>query len=267
MGKLQPPRISRRESGLEREVAGIWEDVLQRSPIGVHSDFFDLGGDSLALLNLFATIEARFGRRLTVDVVTGGLTIAGLVQLLAADEPPPPAMDPVVALQPFGHLPPFFCVHGVGGDVLHLQRLATHMGTNRPFFGLRRTSEAGLTDSISQIATRYVAAMLRHQPAGPFYLGGHSFGAMVAYEMAQQLVEQGHEIGLLAIIDQRRPGWRLTLRNVVPVLHRIPRQYTGPRSRRIGLVGRRQSVSRHAANITEVVESGLRVAARRRFGV
>jgi amino acid adenylation domain-containing protein len=209
------------ETRLEREVVAIWEDVLQSSPIGVHSDFFDLGGDSLALLNLFATIEARFGRRLTVDVLAGGLTVAGLVQLLEVDEPPPAAMDPVVALQPFGHLPPFFSVHGIGGDVLHLKRLAMHMGSHRPFFGLRRTPEARLTDTISQIAARYVAAMLRHQPGGPFYLGGHSFGAMVAYEMAQQLVEQGHEIGLLAIIDQRRPGWQLTLRDAVPVLHRI----------------------------------------------
>jgi thioesterase domain-containing protein/acyl carrier protein len=215
------PANRAQETTLEREVAEIWEDVLRSSPIGVHSDFFDLGGDSLALLNLFAAIEARFGRRLTVDVVTGGLTIAGMVQRLAEDEPPRAAMDPVVALQPFGHLPPFFCVHGIGGDVLHLQRLAMHMGTNRPFFGLRRTPEARLTDTISQIAARYVAAMLHHQAAGPFYLGGHSFGAMVAYEMALQLVEQGHEIGLLAIIDQRRPGWQLTLRDAVPALHRI----------------------------------------------
>jgi len=63
--------------------------------------------------------------------------------------------------------------------------------------------------------------MLVRQPAGPFYLGGHSFGATVAYEMALQLSEQGHDIGLLAIIDQRRPGWRLTVRRALPSLHRI----------------------------------------------
>jgi thioesterase domain-containing protein len=44
---------------------------------------------------------------------------------------------------------------------------------------------------------------------------------MVAYEMAVQLLAQGHEIGRLVIIDQRRPGWRPTLRNVLPALHRI----------------------------------------------
>jgi acyl-coenzyme A synthetase/AMP-(fatty) acid ligase len=41
---------------LEREIAEIWEDLLPITPIGAHSDFFDLGGDSLALVSLFATI-------------------------------------------------------------------------------------------------------------------------------------------------------------------------------------------------------------------
>jgi enterobactin synthetase component F len=206
---------------MEQEIAGIWQDLLQISPIDVGSDFFDVGGDSLALLSLFATIEARFGRRLTVDVLAGGLTVIRLAQLLSGDEKLRAEMGPVVALQPNGDRPPFFCVHGVGGDVVHLHRLAVHMGTDRPFLALRRSREASLSDSISQMAARYVAAMLAHQPEGPFYLGGYSFGAVVAYEMASQLVRKGHVIGLLAIIDQRKPGWRLTAGNALPALHRF----------------------------------------------
>lgn len=206
------------ETRLESEIAAIWQDLLGVSPIHVQSDFFDLGGDSLLLLSLFATIEARYGRRLTVDVLSGGLTVATLALALAGQETSQIEMNPVVALQPKGHLPPFFCVHGIGGDVVHLHRLAIHMGADRPFFGLRRTSEASETDSIVQIAQRYVAAMLAQQSQGPFFLGGYSFGAMVAYEMALQLVRQGHEVGLLAIIDQRRPNWKLTVRNAWPVM-------------------------------------------------
>ena len=206
---------------LEREIAEIWQEILQVSPIGVRSDFFDLGGDSLALVSLFASIEAKFRRSLTVDVLAGGLTVAGLAQVLSEDKATPGSMDPVVTLQPHGDLPPFFCLHGVGGDVIHLYNLARQMGTHRPFLGLRRDPGAPLTETLPQIAARYVAAMLAHQPAGPYYLGGHSFGATVAYEVARQLVEQGHEIGLLAIIDQRRPGWQFTLGKALPALHHI----------------------------------------------
>lgn len=248
-----PPKDSRRPvyeppaTRLERDIAAIWEEILQISPVGARSDFFDLGGDSLALVSLFASIEARFGRSLTVDVLAGGLTVAALAEVLSEDAAITDETDPVVALQPIGDLPPFFCVHGIGGDVIHLYKLARRMGTGRPFLGLRQRFDAELTDTLEQIAARLVAAMMVRQPAGPYYLGGHSFGATLAYEMARQLEEQGHQIGLLAIVDQPRSGWRLTLRKALPNLHRIlgavPRRWRdeyarAPKGRRIRHLGR-----------------------------
>src|SRR4029079_17266274 len=171
----RPPIGRMPNTHLEREIAEIWEDLLPVSPIGAHSDFFHLGGDSLALVSLFATIEARFGRRLTVDVLAGGLTIASLAQLLGRNQPLHTEVDPVVTLQPFGDLPPFFCIHGIGGDVLHLHRLAMKMGTTRPILGVRQTSNLNGTETLNEMAARYISAMLAHQPVGPYYLGGHSF--------------------------------------------------------------------------------------------
>jgi thioesterase domain-containing protein/acyl carrier protein len=219
--QTQRPLDDPPETKLEREVAEIWEELLQVSPIGIQTDFFDLGGDSLALVSLFAVIEAQYGVRLTGEVLSGGLTVAGLADLLARDEPRQSKTDPIVALQPLGHQPPFFCVHGIAGDVVHLHRLAIHMGANRPFYAFRQPPDLPRTESINQLAAHYVAAMLMRQSTGPFYLGGHSFGAIVAYEMALQLVRQGHEIGLLAIIDQRRPAWQLTARKALSVLPQI----------------------------------------------
>ena len=89
-----PPREEARsapdhppETKLEREIAAIWEDLLQVSSIGVRSGLLRPRRRFLALVSLFATIEARFGRHLTVDVLAGGLTIAGLAQTLAHDGP------------------------------------------------------------------------------------------------------------------------------------------------------------------------------------
>jgi thioesterase domain-containing protein/acyl carrier protein len=217
----QPPANEPPATRLERDIAAIWEELLQISPIGVRSDFFDLGGDSLALVSLFASIEAKFGRSLTLDVLAGGLTVARLAQVLSEDPAIADEVDTVVTMQPAGDLPPFFCVHGVVDDVIHLYNLAMRMGTRRPFLGLRRGLGAPVTETLEQIAAHHVAAMFLHQPAGPYYLGGHCFGATLAYEMARQLEEQGHEVGLIAIIDQKRSGWRLTLGNALPALHRI----------------------------------------------
>jgi thioesterase domain-containing protein len=63
--------------------------------------------------------------------------------------------------------------------------------------------------------------MLGRQPVGPFYLGGHSFGAMIAYEMALQLLTQGHDVGLLAIIDQHMPGQRRAPTAAIPGIYRL----------------------------------------------
>lgn len=208
---------------LEREIAEIWKDVLSVPAVNVRSDFFDLGGDSLALLNLFAVIEGQFKRRLTLDTLSGGLTIAHLAQLLSRTETVPADSQVIVPLQPRGDFPPFFCVHGIAGNVFHLQLLATHMGVTRPFLGLRQSFDIEPTETLNALAARYVAAVRQWQPIGPYYLGGHSFGATVAYEMAVQLLAQGHEVGRLIIIDQRRPGWPPTMRNILPGMHRILR--------------------------------------------
>jgi thioesterase domain-containing protein len=52
------------------------------------------------------------------------------------------------------------------------------------------------------MAADYVALIRRIQPAGPYLLGGWSFGGQVAVEVARRLISAGEEVALLAIIDQ-----------------------------------------------------------------
>jgi thioesterase domain-containing protein len=57
------------------------------------------------------------------------------------------------------------------------------------------------------IATRLVDDILMVQADGPFFLGGYSFGGLVALEMARQLLARGKSIGLLVLIDALGPGY------------------------------------------------------------
>jgi thioesterase domain-containing protein len=54
------------------------------------------------------------------------------------------------------------------------------------------------------------------QPDGPYFLGGHSFGFIVAFEMAKQLYDQGQKVGLLASFDSMGPNLRTST-----IYHRI----------------------------------------------
>jgi amino acid adenylation domain-containing protein len=70
-----PPR-----SLAERKLVDVWEHVFGTSPIGIHDDFFDLGGDSI--LNIQIVIEARrMGLEITSAQVFEHANVAKLAQV------------------------------------------------------------------------------------------------------------------------------------------------------------------------------------------
>jgi thioesterase domain-containing protein len=73
---------------------------------------------------------------------------------------------------------------------------------------------------MADIAAYHIETIREIQPQGPYYLGGWSASGLVAYEVAQQLRDQGHEVALLVLFDvlnsaALRPSSRWN------VLHRI----------------------------------------------
>ncbi|HYM75985.1 MAG TPA: non-ribosomal peptide synthetase [Candidatus Dormibacteraeota bacterium] len=65
-------------SDLERTVADIWAKALGVSDVGANDDFFDLGGTSLALINVVAEMSKRFAIPLDTSIVAGGATVSAL---------------------------------------------------------------------------------------------------------------------------------------------------------------------------------------------
>jgi amino acid adenylation domain-containing protein len=113
--------------------------------------------------------------------------------------------------------PPFFCIHPMFGVVFPYLELAHHLSSaaaqfpgwgNRSFYGLQPLGLDGRSSPLNRIeaiATYYIQAIQTLQPHGPYFLGGWSFGGLVAFEMAQQLTQAGQQIGLLAILDTTAP--------------------------------------------------------------
>jgi thioesterase domain-containing protein len=141
--------------------------------------------------------------------------------------------SPVVTIQSQGRDRPLFMVHPIGGYVLCYSQLARHLGPNRPFYGLAApglVEEPDHCDPVEELASRYVAAVQRIQADGPYLLGGYSFGCVVAFEMAQQLSQQGQTTALLVLIDApapRREGsgrWLPDVRDTV-LAARLLKQY------------------------------------------
>jgi thioesterase domain-containing protein len=190
----------------ERRLLRLWEGVLKVRPIGVQDNFFELGGDSLLAMRLCLDIERAFHRKFTSGWMLPECTIERLAAVLEKQDSPPP-WSSVVPIQPRGSKPPFFCVHGLGGWVLGYRLLAQHLSPDagdRPFYGLQARELHGAWEPFTRLedmAAHYISEMVQVQPQGPYYLGGYSLGAFIAFEMAQQLHRQGRPVAFVGLLD------------------------------------------------------------------
>lgn len=192
----------------ERALADIFGEILARPQMGVHDDFFEVGGTSLTAMRLVVTIEKRFGTRIPLTAFVAAPTIAQLAERLRTGDAAP-AFDPVVPIRTGGTKTPLFLVHPLGGNVLCYVRLARHLPDDQPLYALQAAGAEPGTEPIgtmSGLAKSYLDAIRRVQPQGPYRLGGWSFGGFVAFEMARQLRKSGgDEVAQLILLDSIAP--------------------------------------------------------------
>ena len=187
---------------LERKLTGIWEETFDVRPIGIHDNFFGLGGHSLMAVKLIAAIEKETGQKLRLRTIFQEPTIARLAEALGGVEKTEPSS--LVEIQPRGSKPPLFLVHGVGGGMFWgYSNLAHHLGEDQPVYAFKSRGMDGLDEfeSIEEIAGQYVSDLRRFQPQGPYFLGGYCFGGNVAFEMARQLKAQNQDVALLFLMN------------------------------------------------------------------
>ncbi len=235
---LPAPDLSRQESEatfvaprnqVERQLTEIWEQTLGVQPIGVNDNFFELGGHSILAVKLFWQIEKTFNKNLPLAILFQSGTVEALAKIICQDDlaankktlvntldKSRTTWSSLVEIQPNGSKPPFFCIHGLGGEVLCFRELARHLGPDQPFYGLQPQGLDGkhpFHTRVEDMATHYIQEIQTLQPNGPYFLGGYSFGGVVAFEMARQLREQGEQVGILVVLDSCRRGysWRASL--------------------------------------------------------
>jgi amino acid adenylation domain-containing protein len=200
--------LSIADDSLEGKLTQIWSRILNVRPIARDDNFFELGGNSLLALRLFEQIQKVCGQNLPLATLFTAPTIAQLAKVMH-DQGWSAPWSALVNIQPHGTKAPFFCIHPVGGNVLTYYALAEAMGTDRPFYGVQSRGLDGqqaLSTSIEQMAVDYLQEIKSIQPEGPYYLGGHSFGGFVAYEMALQLEKKGEQVAVLALLDCLGPN-------------------------------------------------------------
>lgn len=204
---LQLDAYTRPRTALERELVDRWEAILKIQPIGVHDNFFDLGGDSISAARLLAEIEKTHALKLPLATIYRAPTVEQLASILMPDAWTGSQSSlwtvfpsTVVPFQPKGAKPPLFWFNWGLWDF----RLPRYLDPEQPIYGLQHQSQDGWRadhKNIEQMAANYIEEMRAVRPTGPYLLGGYCIGGMVAFEMAQQLRAQGEEVGLVVLLD------------------------------------------------------------------
>ena len=87
--------------------------------------------------------------------------------------------------------------------------ISDYLGSNQPIYGFFDdgwlTGEKSVHSSVESIAKEYINQLKKVLPNGPFVLGGHSFGGVIAYEMAVQLQKSGYKVPFITLFDSMSP--------------------------------------------------------------
>jgi syringomycin synthetase protein SyrE len=188
-------------NALERDLIAIWSEALDGQPLTVLDNFFDLGGDSLAAVNILTGIEKLIGRKVPMYLITEYPTVERLAVALMQDNGSKPGLM-VDLSSDSGRIPLYLAASG-HGDLLRFQNLARALGPACDVHMLQPPIDTAM-QSISDLAARYADCIASHgRVAG--YVAGFSVGGIAALETARMLQQRGVPLRGLVLVDTIYP--------------------------------------------------------------
>ncbi|MER6200564.1 alpha/beta fold hydrolase [Streptomyces sp. NPDC001586] len=187
---------------IETAIADIWSDILGIDNIGIHDNFFDLGGHSLRAVTVATRLKAA-GMDVSVRQVMQHRSIAAIASAVAESIRPSVStltleLAPQASAQGVEHI--LFCIHPSGGSAHWYEGLAQQLADSCQTYGIQA---AGLDPSevpyrvMEEMADRYWEEMKGIQPQGPYHVLGWSLGGLIAHEIGRRHPDEVAAVYLL----------------------------------------------------------------------
>jgi thioesterase domain-containing protein len=184
-------------------LAGIWAEVLKLERVGRQDNFFELGGHSLLAVRVVALLE-RIGIRILTDDLFAHPTILSLSQKLG-EKGYRVSLDEAICVRS-GASEPLFLTHEGRGQIRYVQTLTPYIDAGIPVYALPAVEiDKPPLHTVEEMARRMVQMIRAVQPNGPHRIAGFSFGALLAYEIAAQLIAAGQAVNFLGLLDAPHP--------------------------------------------------------------
>jgi amino acid adenylation domain-containing protein len=190
-------------TNLESVLCSWCREILGLHTVTPSDDFFEIGGHSLAAVQLMHRVAEEYGTQLKLSVLLHARSMHALARQVHRPLSEEAAWTPVVPLQTAGADTPVFLIAGLGGNILNFEPVS-YAFEGRPVYGVEThglNKNGQVLTGVEEMAQAYLEEIQRIQPDGPYHIAGYSFGGILAFEMAQQLRRSGHAVGLLGLID------------------------------------------------------------------
>ncbi|MHA1563969.1 MAG: AMP-binding protein [Alphaproteobacteria bacterium] len=297
--ELRPPEREQSNDPVFEKIKNIWCRILDIDHIASDDSFFDIGGDSLSVINMIAMTEEEFGLLTTASTLLNLDTLGSFVRnikghLQGTESPPTTetvanfdfesrfpeiARDLRISVsgtpdRPFpevpvvrvatgkeGNIPLFICANSFD----ELDKIKHVIQKDIPVYyipsGYFIWDRAG--DHVREIAKYYTDIICDTVKPGKVRLLGYSFSCQVVYEIGRLLVERGEQVDYLGLLDpQSGPNsfYYYFIKKIAPNL-RNPRPFIAKRWKRLisSLLGT-GGYSDQANNSSNGPAAGLRLA-------
>lgn len=200
--KIQAPT-----NAVERELLNIWQEVLGLNAIGIHDNFFEIGGDSILSIQVIA--KARLAEMpLSPNHLFEYQSISELARFVSVKKQESKDLQAdielkhLVAIRSKGTKPPLFCLHSGGTHFFFYNQFATHLDTDRPVYALQASQHEGeiiLHQSVNEMASDFIVEIKKVQPRGPYHFISYCFNAAVGFEITKLLGQNSESVNLIIV--------------------------------------------------------------------
>ncbi|NNE77130.1 MAG: hypothetical protein HKN31_08660, partial [Pricia sp.] len=189
----------------ESKLLTIWEQVLNATDIGIHDNFFGIGGDSILSIQVIAKAKSA-GISLSPNQLFEHQTIKELAEFLerkkeTANTPRNyDGFNHLVAIQQNGHKPPLFCLHSGGSHFFFYNLFASYIDPQRPVYALqasRHEGEITVHTSVKEMAVDFVSEIKKIYPEGPYHFVSYCFNTAIGFEMIRILNSSSEKANLI----------------------------------------------------------------------
>lgn len=186
-------------------LAAIWQRVLNIDCVGLHDDFFEIGGDSLGASVIAGEIESRFGCRFSPSQLVDASTVSAQTAYIEKRKQSVSTLPSnLIACHAEGKKTPLFIVHGAVGFTIYDKRFLEGMDKDRPVIFIEAPGLDGKAEpleTIEAIAAHYLGSMRQIAPEGNWMLAANCAGGLIAMEICKQADRSGENVGRLMLVD------------------------------------------------------------------